>query len=62
MICPDCNEKMVKTKIQCEDMSGWMVGWLCDCESRHPDIELTIHAARDWTAGQIAEAMEQEDS
>lgn len=31
--CPDCNETMIKTSIECDDGSGWYVGWLCECES-----------------------------
>lgn len=41
---------MVKTAIQCEDLSGWMVGWICGCSEDHPEIELVVHAERDWTA------------
>jgi hypothetical protein len=47
MICPDCNKEMTKTAIQCSDLSGWMVGWLCECNKE--DVELTIHAKDDWT-------------
>jgi hypothetical protein len=28
--------------------SGWLVGWLCDCDKSSAD--LTIHSAADWTA------------
>ena len=50
MTCPDCGEPMVKAEIQHEDLSGWSVGWLCDCEHGDPDIELHIWSANDWTA------------
>ena len=50
MICPDCGAKMMKTAIQHDDCSGWMVGWLCECEKDDESIELVIHAAKDWTA------------
>jgi len=48
MVCPDCGAKMTKAAIQCSDLSGWMVGWLCDCAK--DTAELTIYAAKDWTA------------
>lgn len=30
-VCPICLEKMVKSRIQCVDGSGYMFGWLCGC-------------------------------
>lgn len=62
MICSDCGAEMTKSKIQCEDMSGWMMGWLCDCD---PDGEfdeplLTVWSEKDWTAEQMIEAMKEE--
>jgi len=55
--CPDCNAIMVKTKIQCEDLSGWICGWICECS---PDVhyDVIIHAKADWTAEQMTEAIE----
>ena len=55
MTCPDCGGEMTKAAIQCEDLSGWVVGWLCDCKPCD-NVELTIHAARDWTAGVLLDA------
>jgi hypothetical protein len=31
MECPDCKSSMVKARIQLEDLSGWISGWLCEC-------------------------------
>ena len=58
MKCPDCGKEMTKAKIQCEDLSGWMVGWLCDCDPNHKDIELVVHSERDWTSEKMAQEEE----
>ena len=50
MTCPHCGDEMLKTAIQCEDLSGWLVGWLCECDKDDERIELTIHAGMDWMA------------
>ena len=56
MICPDCGAKMIKTAIECDDCSGWMVGWLCECNKY--DVELTIYSEKDWTAEVIGDYLE----
>ena len=61
MICPDCNTEMVKSKIECHDLSGWMVGWLCECKEDNENIQVTIHSDRDWTADQIVGSLENEN-
>lgn len=48
--CPDCGIEMIKIAIQTEDMTGWMVGWLCECPHDYEDMSITIYASRDWTA------------
>ena len=32
LICPDCNEKLVKMSYELEDGSGWIHGYLCGCK------------------------------
>ncbi len=49
MTCPDCGGEMTKTKIQCSDLSGWMYGWLCDCDD-DAEYDVVIHDIKDWTA------------
>lgn len=56
MICPDCDGVMQKAAIQHEDLSGWIVGWLCDCPYDHEAIKITVHAADDWTTPVLLEA------
>ena len=48
LICPICNEKMVPSQIECEDGSGWMVGYLCGCtpEMRDEYFEKTESEAK----------------
>lgn len=48
--CPDCGKNMIKTAIQLEDLSGWIVGWTCECLHDEENVELHIHAGKDWTA------------
>lgn len=31
-VCPDCNEALTKSFIECDDGSGWYCGWLCGCK------------------------------
>lgn len=50
MTCPDCKEVMLKAEFQCEDLSGWNVAWICECEHGDPNIELHIWSKNDWTA------------
>lgn len=49
MICPDCNKKMIKSAIECEDMSGFFIAWICECDQYDENIQLKIHAKDDWT-------------
>lgn len=58
MICPDCGGLLIKTKIQCHDLSGWMYGYLCDCGDDQT-YELTIHSDRDWTSEILLEDREE---
>jgi len=60
MTCPHCREEMIKAAIQCEDLSGWCVGWLCECDENEENVELTIHAGRDWTVDILLEQEEEE--
>lgn len=30
--CPDCDDVLVKTRIQYEDLSGWFSAWTCGCQ------------------------------
>ena len=55
MICPDCGEQMVKADIECEDMSGWYVAWICGCIPGNS--QLVIWAKDDWTSGIISEVV-----
>ena len=32
--CPICLEEMVMSRIECVDSSGYMFGWLCDCNEK----------------------------
>ena len=56
MRCPHCGRECVKSAIQMEDLSGWSVGWICGCPSTEENVEVVIHASRDWTAGILLEA------
>lgn len=58
MICPDCDVPLIKTAIQCADLSGWYVGWICDCEHNREDVRITIHAGADWTARPLLDIQE----
>jgi len=31
-VCPICGAEMVAQRVQCEDWSGWMYGWACECD------------------------------
>ena len=31
VFCPICRTQMVPSRVECEDGSGWMFGWLCAC-------------------------------
>ena len=46
----------MKTAIQMEDLSGWSVGWICGCPPTEENVEVVIHASRDWTAEILLEA------
>lgn len=32
MICPDCGVELVKGYVECDDGSGYIGCWICDCE------------------------------
>lgn len=49
-VCPHCGAEMVKEAIQLSDLSGWTVGWSCECTEDEEHIEVFVHADRDWTA------------
>ena len=55
MICPDCGEQMIKSDIECEDMSGWYVAWICGCIPGNS--QLIIWAKDDWTSEIISEVV-----
>ena len=56
MKCPHCGRECMKTAIQMEDLSGWSVGWICGCPPTEENVEVVIHASRDWTAEILIEA------
>ncbi len=45
LACPDCGKTMVRSRIECHDSSGFMFGWLCDCndETRANQAQVTIY-------------------
>ena len=59
MRCPDCGDEMVKSAVQVSDMSGWHVGWLCNCEveEQFETIDLFIHAAGS-SVGEVFDAVD----
>lgn len=59
MNCPDCGGEMIKARIQCEDLRGWSVGWLCDCKPNDENIQMSILSANDWTSEIIADKIEE---
>ncbi len=49
MICPDCEDTLVKTMREVN--SGWEIVWLCECEPSCDDIdEATTEQSGDWNA------------
>lgn len=56
MRCPHCGAECVKEAIQAEDLSGWYVGWMCECPHDDPDVEIVVHASKDWTASLLGDA------
>lgn len=41
--CPICNDQLIPSKIECADLSGWMYGWLCDCnDNLREDISQVV--------------------
>lgn len=30
--CPDCYGTVVKARVELHDKSGWVGGWVCDCQ------------------------------
>ena len=46
----------MKSAIQMEDLSGWSVGWICGCPPTEENVEVLVHASKDWTAEILIEA------
>ena len=56
MRCPHCGVECVKEAIQAEDLSGWYVGWMCECAYDEDHVEIVVHASKDWTASILGDA------
>jgi hypothetical protein len=35
--CPICKKKLVPTRVECDDGSGWTYGYTCDCNKKLRD-------------------------
>ena len=48
MVCTICGYVLSAARFQCEDGSGWMYGWLCDCtlqeREKYTGSEIIIHS------------------
>lgn len=60
MTCPHCGAEMIKEAIQLEDCSGWVVGWICECEPEEEHIQVHIYAGKNWAITQLMSEEEEE--
>lgn len=55
--CPICQSRLTPSRIECSDLSGWMIGYGCSCtealRSQHDLSEVIV-----WTDKDISDGLE----